>query len=518
VPSPARATAGGAGGGRARTITVLYTTDRDGYLEPCGCQREPLGYIDRLAGLVAQQRQGGPTLLLETGDSLFESTHLGGARRIQEELKGRLLVDLLGDLKVDAVAVGETDAADPATLRALAARPQPRLLGANVTLDGRPLPSGQVFTVGDLKVGVFAVLGAELTADALAAAQPLPAARRAVSELKTAGAQVIIGLAHVGLREARRLAKTVKGIDFLIAGHLGDGVIDPALPERVGQTVLLAAGNHARFVGRLELRLDGEGSADGQRFAEVIGPADAATRAERMEQRAVLLRTRLAEWDKKGERGPFVEEQRRQLGDLDKQRRQLLADAGKIPSHGSYFLHQAIKIGTGLPQAAGIRARIAAYDKRVGELNCARAPKTPPPGRPTEARFVGNAECQDCHPRAMKVWHATPHSRAYETLVKVGKQFNEACVSCHVVGYMQPGGAVLCEPKNLEARKDVGCEACHGPGSLHVAAGGKEKPRTMRRQFSGEFCRDACHNPENSDHFDFATYLPKILGAGHGKK
>jgi len=26
----------------------------------------------------------------------------------------------------------------------------------------------------------------------------------------------------------------------------------------------------------------------------------------------------------------------------------------------------------------------------------------------------------------------------------------------------------------------------------------------------------SCHNPENSPHFDFALYLPQILGPGHG--
>src|SRR5262249_17025657 len=155
------------------------------------------------------------------------------------------------------------------------------------------------------------------------------------------------------------------------------------------------------------------------------------------------LRTRLAGWEKDRQTGSFVEEQRRLLAELLARRADLLARAGRPPGRGHYFIHQAVKIDRSLPQVAGIRQRIAAYDRKVGELNCARAPRRPPPGEPNKARYVGNAECEDCHPKAMKVWEKTPHSHAYETLVKVGKQFNESCVSCHVVGYMQPGGAVL---------------------------------------------------------------------------
>jgi predicted CXXCH cytochrome family protein len=66
----------------------------------------------------------------------------------------------------------------------------------------------------------------------------------------------------------------------------------------------------------------------------------------------------------------------------------------------------------------------------------------------------------------------------------------------------------------VEARKNVGCEACHGPGSLHA-----DDPSTSNilRAPARQVCV-GCHNPENSPHFDFALYLPQILGPGHGRK
>jgi predicted CXXCH cytochrome family protein len=56
------------------------------------------------------------------------------------------------------------------------------------------------------------------------------------------------------------------------------------------------------------------------------------------------------------------------------------------------------------------------------------------------ATFVGNARCVDCHSNYTRVFPSSPHARI------------------HVV-----------EAPRGEA---TGCESCHGPGSLHVQAGG----------------------------------------------
>ena len=59
----------------------------------------------------------------------------------------------------------------------------------------------------------------------------------------------------------------------------------------------------------------------------------------------------------------------------------------------------------------------------------------------------------------------------------------------------------------------MGCESCHGPGSLHVE---NPSPDTITGKPGEKVCV-TCHNPENSPHFDFATYLPRVLGPGHGQ-
>jgi hypothetical protein len=124
---------------------------------------------------------------------------------------------------------------------------------------------------------------------------------------------------------------------------------------------------------------------------------------------------------------------------------------------------------------------------------------------------TGGDSCDDCHDEAAAVWAKTGHSHAYQTLVDKSRQYDLDCVRCHVTGYNQPGG--VCRVDKVEGRESVRCETCHGAGSLHAA----DPTKTNIIAKPGESECKGCHNPENSPNFDFAKYLPHILGPGHGQ-
>jgi hypothetical protein len=95
------------------------------------------------------------------------------------------------------------------------------------------------------------------------------------------------------------------------------------------------------------------------------------------------------------------------------------------------------------------------------------------------AKYVGSATCGNCHVDAYKVWEARgiagpKHSRAFASLVNAKRpslrQFDGECVVCHTVGFEHTTG--YADPKNTAKRnvllENVGCESCHGPGSVHA--------------------------------------------------
>lgn len=122
---------------------------------------------------------------------------------------------------------------------------------------------------------------------------------------------------------------------------------------------------------------------------------------------------------------------------------------------------------------------------------------------PEGGLFVGSEACGECHVEEYERWQETMHYRALETLTEKRREADPECVGCHVVGFGYVSGfANANETPHLGG---VGCESCHGVGSVHIA-----NPQRGFGFAGGEKSCLGCHNPENSPDFDFSTYWPRI--------
>lgn len=127
--------------------------------------------------------------------------------------------------------------------------------------------------------------------------------------------------------------------------------------------------------------------------------------------------------------------------------------------------------------------------------------------------YVGAKRCGECHKKAFAKWSTTKHSHALESLQQAepkGQDYNPECLLCHTTGFESKTGFVT--PSLSAALGGNQCENCHGPGKKH-----SEQPKdqsliaSMRRSRSTiePTCRQ-CHDAENSIHFNFQTYWPKV--------
>jgi peroxiredoxin len=120
--------------------------------------------------------------------------------------------------------------------------------------------------------------------------------------------------------------------------------------------------------------------------------------------------------------------------------------------------------------------------------------------------YSGSEACGVCHESQHQTWELTNHARAFPTLVKHGADANDECVSCHVVGYGEPGGFDL-ETKAREL-ENVGCESCHGRGGPHLS------PGVVANGDYQKVCV-TCHDPKHSLGFEYATFLPEVSHAAN---
>jgi hypothetical protein len=121
--------------------------------------------------------------------------------------------------------------------------------------------------------------------------------------------------------------------------------------------------------------------------------------------------------------------------------------------------------------------------------------------------------CGFCHEKQVAQWKTTDHAHAYATLARGKHQKDPACLGCHVMGFLQPGGTrdiVMVEG----GFSDVGCEACHGPSAEHVRS--VDKKIGTKRKVDPIVCL-GCHTPDqNVADFDPVAAMKDIVGPGHG--
>jgi len=152
-----------------------------------------------------------------------------------------------------------------------------------------------------------------------------------------------------------------------------------------------------------------------------------------------------------------------------------------------------------LPSRDDLVALYKDYQQVIAESGLlGQHPKVP---LPKDLEYVGSPACRRCHLYEYDTAASQKHASAYATLQKVGSHLDPECVVCHVVGLDQGGGFVSVQ--ETPQLKDVGCEACHGPGSEHVRTSGRAKTTVPRLT-----CLD-CHTPEHSR--DYAGHEQEFL-------
>lgn len=113
-----------------------------------------------------------------------------------------------------------------------------------------------VWDVEGVLVGVFGVTpDYRVPYDMLgvAALDPFATATQAVARLREQGCRVVIALSHLGLRDDRRLAADVPGIDLILGGHTHQFMLEA---EWVGYTAIFQPGKHALTFGHTWLEYD----------------------------------------------------------------------------------------------------------------------------------------------------------------------------------------------------------------------------------------------------------------------
>src|SRR5476651_1657887 len=216
-----------------------------------------IGGLDRLATVVKRVRaeRGDKVLLLDGGDTWQGSLGANSS-------KGQDMVDCMALLKPDAMTGHWEFTYGEARVKELINGLGFPFLALNIRDTEWNEPAFEpmkMFEKGGVKI---AVLGQAFPYTPVANPRwMMPKwsfgireedVRANVDKARKSGAQLVVLLSHNGFDVDRKLATRVSGIDVILTGHTHD-----ALPDvtKVGDTLLVAAGSHGKFLARLDLEV-----------------------------------------------------------------------------------------------------------------------------------------------------------------------------------------------------------------------------------------------------------------------
>ena len=250
-----------------------------------------LDSLPRLFTLIQRERalartEGRAVLLFDCGDSSDPSTWES------DVTMGRVNYALLEAMGVDAGVIGNNEAGrwGRAGLEKLAASVHFPLLAANLVDSEDParlafpnlkpscLMSLNGFPIG--LVGLTAVFPQIYAPFGYTSVPPLPALQSEIANLlrspkhseggQSLGARVFVVLSHLGFEADADLARSCPEIDVILGGHTHTAL---ETPVRMGQTIIAQAGEHGRYLGKVNLDID-EVTGEVMAFSGALIPCD----------------------------------------------------------------------------------------------------------------------------------------------------------------------------------------------------------------------------------------------------
>lgn len=252
--------------GKSPDLMLFYTGDVIGYIDHCGCPKNPAGGLGRRAWALEQLRNAFPDvprILLDSGNFSDNPTPAG-------ELRTRALLEAMGRLGYAAANVGERDLllGYEDLSKKVEGLPFP-LLSTNVVRQGTLEPIFRPYVVLEavrragqppLRVGVLGVVRYNPLfqksgpgKSSMVIASPRAMLARFVPEVRQK-ADLVVLLATLQQDDAHALARDVPGIDMIL-GTYGGYVSAPDVTE--GTTRILYAGNQGKELVETRLYFTG---------------------------------------------------------------------------------------------------------------------------------------------------------------------------------------------------------------------------------------------------------------------
>jgi len=237
-------------------LTLVYQVNRESEIEPCGCETNPYGGMDREFNALEELRKLNDVLYVDGGNTLAPILMTAGIDYYRD--KAKALVQMLNKNGLSVFAPGPTDYALGAEfLRELQNEAQFKFVSTNVIDEqGRPLFAPYQLVERDgIVYGVVSITPETVKGDGIKVEHYMKALDKWLPEVRRKS-DFIIALSQLGDNEKEKaLAKEYPDIQVWV-GSDAKMTLHEAIWVNDGKSILVDGHQHGYQLGKLSLKLN----------------------------------------------------------------------------------------------------------------------------------------------------------------------------------------------------------------------------------------------------------------------
>ena len=439
-----------------REISIAFTGEVRGEIEPCGCPTLPYGGFARRQSLLERldTELARPLIHVDVGETLRKglvTVEVDAARE-----RGLLILELMKLSGVEVFVPSPTD------LETVGEEALVDSGFAVISATWDAFPSTVVLEREGVTLGFVGL-------SSMPPGQELDLTR-VETAIASLDVDVVVGLSNLNDQDGRRAA-SLPGLDLVLAtkGSTHDA------PSNHNGTAYIESPDRGRYVelAHLSLRSDGPVRVAAP-FSRVFPQYDEARRGR--------ART--------GREAP------------DDAERALLEQVEDLGRGINLVSVEERPLGSELDDPSAVARRLDDY--RVERMEAAERAVQQEPDT-FSPHYVTAASCTSCHTPQFARFGFTAHKNGAQTLRKEGKHQDPECLGCHTTGFGEPGGFATTDVDTLRAFGGVQCESCHGPLGGHPG-----RDDVVPAKVDEQTCLK-CHDEANSPNFDYDSYLLEVI-------
>lgn len=476
-------------------IALIYTSNIQGFLTPCGCHKNSLGGISKLVFLIKEVN-----FIFENKIVFIDSGNLIINRDILFQLKNifffekyaETILRILSTVNLNGILLGTVDYEFKNIYNLFKILKEYKILIVNLKnniYDAQKaiflINKSFVFKIKNVAIGIIG-LNIKVNHNIINTKKAL---NKEIFYLYKKGVSFIVIMTQIDLDNIYKIIYQIPGIDFIILGKQYD--LKEARSYKRKNTIFLSVPSYGEYLGLIEFHI--------KKLKNIyLIKGNENILKKTIKKKIFYIKENLRN-DKISNEQFLCEEIWHNI------------NKNKLIEKKSYLIDENI-----ITRAIPISKKIKNDSKSEILINSLNNKKYFNNLKILNSHiyidqlyYIGHRYCLSCHNNFYLYQNtflkSLKNKKYHLNAFKCMKNNNIKCIKCHSTGWLDPGGF-----KNIINKKmfiNIQCESCHGPGSIHMNT---MEIKDIQKNISEYKCR-ICHQlPHIKKLIDF-KYMKRIL-------